>query len=79
MPVIAINNALGEGEATAKEQDVLIATEAMEVREELEELLRVHIFDNWQEGCQGAVVGQNLTLSVSDVHAGACIPMTLVL
>lgn len=50
---------------------MLIATEAMEVREELEELLRVHIFDNWQEGWQRAVVGQNLTLSVGDVHAGA--------
>ena len=50
---------------------MLIATEAMEVREELEELLHVHVFDNWQERCQRAVVGQNLTLAVSDVHAGA--------
>lgn len=79
MPVIAINNALREGEATAEEQDMLIATEAMEVREELEELLHVHVFDNWQERCQRAVVGQNLTLAVSDVHAGACVPVTLVL
>lgn len=48
----------------------MIATEAMEVRKELEELLHVHVFDNWQDRCQGAVVGKNLTLAVSDVHAG---------
>ena len=71
IPVTAIHNALREGEAAAEEQDVLIATEAMQVREELEELLRVHGFDNWQERCQRAVVGQNLTLAVGDVHAGA--------
>lgn len=48
----------------------MIATEAMEVREELEELLHVHSFDNWQERCHGAVVRKNLTLAVSDDHAG---------
>lgn len=49
---------------------MLIATEAMEVHKELEELLHVHGFDNWQKRCEGAVVGKNLTLAVSDVHAG---------
>lgn len=49
---------------------MLIAAEAMEVREELEELLHVHSFDNWQERGHGAVVRKNLTLAVSDGHAG---------
>lgn len=46
IPVITINDALGEGEVTAKQHDMLIATEAMEVRKELEELLRVHVLDD---------------------------------
>lgn len=51
IPVITITNTLGEGEATAEKHDMLIAAEAMEVHEELEELLHFHVFDNREEGC----------------------------
>lgn len=46
MTVIAINDALRKGETTAKQHDMLIATEAMEIREKLEELLHFHVSDN---------------------------------
>ena len=70
IPVSTIPDALGKGQAAAKKHDMLIATEAMEVREEFEELLHFHAFDNGEGRCQRGVVGQYLTLAVGDVHAG---------
>ena len=70
IPVITITDALGKGKTAAKKQDMLIAAEAMEIREELEELFYFHAFDKWEERYQRGVVGQHLTLAVGDVHAG---------
>lgn len=42
---IAITGAFGEGQAAAEKHDMLIATEVMQVHEELEELLDFHVFD----------------------------------
>lgn len=75
MTVITITDALGKGKTAAKKQDMLIAAEAMEIREELEELLYFHAFDKWEERYQRGVVGQHLTLAVGDVHAGTCVPV----
>lgn len=46
IPVITVTDALRESKATAKKQDMLIATEAMKIHEELEELVHIHAFDN---------------------------------
>lgn len=70
IPVITITDALGEGKATAKKHDILIAAEAMEVHEELEELLHIHVFHNGGGRGWRGVVGQHLTVAVGDVHAG---------
>lgn len=71
IPVVTITDALREGEATAKKHDMLIAAEAMEVHEELEELLHFHVLDNREERCECGLVGQQLTLAVGDVRTGA--------
>lgn len=46
IPVITVTDALRKSETTAKQHDVLIAVEAIEVTEELQELFHFNTFDN---------------------------------
>lgn len=46
IPVITITDAFRKSKATAKQHDVLIAVEAIEVTEELQELFHFNTFDN---------------------------------
>lgn len=46
IPVITITDAFRKSKTTAKQHDVLIAVETIEVTEELQELLHFNTFDN---------------------------------
>lgn len=73
IPVITITDAFRKSETTAKQHDVLIAVEAIEVTEELQELFHFNTFDNGKNwSYSGVVIWQHLALAVGDISAGTC-------
>lgn len=73
IPVITVTDALRKSETTAKQQDVLIAVETIEITEELQELFHFNTFDNGKNwSSSGVVIWQHLALAVGDIYAGTC-------
>lgn len=73
IPVITVTDAFRKSKTTAKQHDVLIAVETIEVTEELQELLHFNTFDNGKNwSYSGVVIWQHLALANGDISAGTC-------